>query len=120
MGWPKIGLLVVFVLLLTSGQILFKAAADCIKGRVLAFDLQTLMALACNAYLLLGLVVYSASTLLWVLLLRDAELSRAYLPVALAFVLVPLAGTFFFGEPLTARLLLGMAIILAGLAVALW
>jgi drug/metabolite transporter (DMT)-like permease len=119
MSWTKIGLLLVFIFLLTLGQVLFKAAAESIKGTVIDFDLQTLLKLVSNSYLLLGLVIYSASTLLWILLLRDAELSKAYLTVALAFVLVPLAGTFFFGEQFTARLLVGMIIILIGLAIAL-
>jgi multidrug transporter EmrE-like cation transporter len=54
------------------------------------------------------------------LLLREIELSRAYLAIALALVLVPLSGTILFGEPLTARLVVGLGIVLAGLAVALW
>jgi drug/metabolite transporter (DMT)-like permease len=55
-----------------------------------------------------------------VLLLRSIELSKAYLIVSLALVLVPLAGTFLFREPFTARLFIGLIIILFGLAVAFW
>jgi hypothetical protein len=95
MSWTKIGLLLVFVLLLTSGQVLFKAAAESIKGNVVGFDVQTLLKLAFNSYLLLGLAIYAASTLLWVLLLRDAELSRVYLAVALALCTSPASGNFF-------------------------
>jgi multidrug transporter EmrE-like cation transporter len=54
------------------------------------------------------------------LLLREIELSKAYLIIALALVLVPLAGTFLFREPFTTRLFLGIVIILVGLAVAYW
>jgi drug/metabolite transporter (DMT)-like permease len=47
-------------------------------------------------------------------------LSKAYLIIALALVIVPLAGTFLFREPFTARLFVGLIIILVGLAVAFW
>ena len=119
MTWSKLGALLLFVSALAAGQVLFKAAARSIKEPV-GFDLPTLIHLVTNPYLLISLAVYAIATIFWVLLLRDTDLSRAYLVVALAFVLVPLAGTFFYQEPLTARLLLGMAIILVGLGVALW
>ena len=119
MTWAKLGSLLLFVGVLASGQVLFKAAAQSIKGPV-GFDLPTLIQLLFNPYLLVGVAVYAIATIFWVLVLRDTELSKAYLVVALAFVLVPLAGTLFFQEPLTARLLIGMAIILFGLGIALW
>lgn len=76
--------------------------------------------LVSNPYLLLGLAVYGFAALYWVLLLRGIELSKAYLIIALALVIVPLAGTFLFREPFTARLFVGLVIILVGLAVAFW
>ena len=119
MTWTKIGLLLLFALALTSGQILFKAAAQSITGEV-GFDRQTLLQLVLNRYLILSLAIYGCATLFWVLLLRDTELNKAYLVVAVALVLVPLAGTFFFHEPFTPRFLMGLVIILVGLAVAFW
>jgi multidrug transporter EmrE-like cation transporter len=89
---------VVFAVVLACGQILFKAAAQSIRGPV-GFDIQTLLHLASNPYLLLSLVIYGLAALFWVLLLREIELNKAYLVIALALVLVPLAGTFLFGEP---------------------
>lgn len=76
--------------------------------------------LATNGYLLLGLALYLASPLLWIFLLRDTDLSRAYPMVALALVMVPLLGTFVFGEQLSVRLIVGIAIVIVGLAIALW
>jgi drug/metabolite transporter (DMT)-like permease len=76
--------------------------------------------LVSNPYLLLGLAVYGFAALYWVLLLRGIDLSKAYLIIALALVIVPLAGTFLFREPFTARLFVGLIIILVGLAVAFW
>ena len=40
--------------------------------------------------------------------------------VALALVMVPLLGTFVFGEQLSIRLIVGIAIVIMGLAIALW
>lgn len=118
MTWTKIGLLLLFAVALAAGQVLFKAAAQSIKGPV-GFDLQTLHQLVLNPYLLLGLAIYGVATVYWVLLLRGTELNKAYLVIAVALVLVPLAGTFFFREPFTLRLFIGLVIILAGLVVAL-
>lgn len=111
--------MVLFALALACGQIIFKAAAQSIKGPV-GFDAQTLFQLISNPLLLLGLAIYAFAALYWVLLLREIELSKAYLIIALALVLVPLAGTFLFREPFTARLFIGIVVILVGLAVALW
>ena len=119
MTWIKIASLVLFALVLACGQILFKAAAQSIKGPV-SFDAQTILQLISSPYFLLALAVYGSAALFWVLLLRSIELSKAYLIVALALVLVPLAGTFLFREPFTARLFAGLLIILVGLAVAFW
>jgi multidrug transporter EmrE-like cation transporter len=119
MTWAKVGALVLFAVVLACGQILFKAAAQSIRGPI-GFDAQTLFQLASNPFLLLSLAIYFVAALYWVLLLREIELSKAYLIIAVALVLVPLAGTFLFREPFTTRLFLGIVIILVGLAVAYW
>ncbi len=119
MTFAKACALVLFAVVLACGQILFKAAAQSIKSPI-GFDAQTLFQLASNPFLLLSLAIYFAAALYWVLLLREIELSKAYLIIALALVLVPLAGTFLFREPFTDRLFIGIIIILVGLAVAFW
>ena len=115
----KLALLLLFALALAAGQVLFKAAAQSLKGHA-GFDLQTLAQLLLNPYFLLSVAIYAANAVLWVWLLRDTELNKAYLVVALALILVPLAGTFFFQEPFSIRLLFALVIILLGLAVAFW
>jgi drug/metabolite transporter (DMT)-like permease len=119
MTWLRIAALVLFAVALACGQILFKAAAQSMKEPI-GIDVQTIFQLVSNPYLLLGLAVYGFAALYWVLLLREVELSKAYLIIALALVIVPLAGTIFFREPFTARLFVGLIIILVGLAVAFW
>jgi len=119
MSSAKIVALALFAVALACGQILFKAAAQSIKGPV-GFDVPTLIQLVTNPYLLLSLAIYGFAALFWVLILREIELNKAYLIIALALVLVPLAGTFLFHEPFTSRLFIGLVIILIGLAVAFW
>ena len=119
MTWTKLGLLFLVATMLACGQVLFKVAAQSIKGPI-GFNFQTVLQFVLNPYLLLSLAIYGIATLSWVLLLRNTELSKAYLVVALSIVLVAIAGTFLLREPLSARLVVGMVMIIVGLAVALW
>jgi drug/metabolite transporter (DMT)-like permease len=119
MTWTKLGLLLLVATMLACGQVMFKFAAQWIRGPI-GFNFQTVLQFVLNPYLLLSLAIYGIATLSWVLLLRNTELSKAYLVVALSVVLVAIAGTFLLREPLSARLVAGMVIILVGLAVALW
>jgi drug/metabolite transporter (DMT)-like permease len=119
MTWNKLGVLLLVAMLLACGQVLFKTVARSIKGSV-GFDFSTVLQIVLNPYLLLSLVLYGIATIIWVLLLRDTELSKAYLVLALSIVFVTIAATFLLREPLSARLVVGTAIILVGLAVALW
>lgn len=98
---------------ISSGQVLFKIAArsasastDVISmGRDLVF----------NPFLIGGLVVYLATTFLWIWLLRSVPLSVAYPFMALAFLFVPVMGAAFLGEPLSIRNALGAALIILGI-----
>ena len=119
MTWTSISSLALVAITLALGQVLFKLAAQSIKGPI-GFNFHTVLEFVLNAYLLAGILLYGLATLLWVSLLRNTALNRAYLVVALSIVLVSLAGTFLFREPLSAQLLVGMAIILVGLLIALW
>src|SRR5215469_13349068 len=96
--------LVVFALLLSTGQILFKQAA--IVGNAKPFHLALL-----NGWMASALVLYAIATGLWVWILRTVPLSMAYPFVALGFILVPLAAHYLFGEPFTTRYAIGVALI---------
>ena len=52
--------------------------------------------------------------MLWVWVLTFTPLSRAYPFVAIAFALTPLLGALVFGEPLSLRLLVGVAVVAVG------
>lgn len=96
-----------------AGQLFLKAGAQRLAahGRV-----DYLLAAARDPRVLAGIAAWGASTVCWLHVLRVAPLSRAYLLSSLTYVLVPLAGVQLFGESLRRAHLLGMVLILAGVA----
>jgi drug/metabolite transporter (DMT)-like permease len=109
----QIALLVAYAAGMAGGQLLFKAAALRVPAE--GTMAERLLALAHNGYFLAALALYLGLSLLWVWLLRFTPLSRAYLFVALSFVLVPLVAAAAFGEPLSGRFVLGAVLTVCGL-----
>lgn len=102
------------VLLMAVGQLLFKATAAAWQSH------GTLFAMEPALRLLASLAVYGVATLAWIWVLQGTSLSMAYPLVALTFVLVPLGAWWWFGESLSPRYVVGMLLIVAGIAVATW
>lgn len=109
----QILLLVVYAFAMAGGQILFKLAA--LRGAAFGGFGERLLATAQNGYFAAAVALYAALTLVWVWILSFTPLSRAYLFVALAFAVTPFAGGMVFGEPVTLRLVIGVAFIALGL-----
>jgi multidrug transporter EmrE-like cation transporter len=95
------------------GQLLLKLGAQHLAG---LGRLDFLLAAARDARVLSGLAAWMASTACWLYVLRVAPLSRAYGLSSLTYVLVPLAGVLLLGEQVRRVHVLGMALILAGVA----
>lgn len=108
----QIGLLVAFSFLLASGQILFKYSAQSAPE---FNDVSAILSLVRSPSMWAALILYGFATLLWVYLLQQIPLSKAYPFVALGFVLVPLAGQFLFGEIVPRIYWLGVMLILVGI-----
>jgi drug/metabolite transporter (DMT)-like permease len=104
------------VVLIAVGQLLFKSAAG--QWRVEGWSWATLRSLLSPA-LLLALALYGLTTVLWVFVLRSAPLSIAYPLYALVFLLVPILEHFVFGETLTWNSLVGGAVIMLGVMIAI-
>jgi drug/metabolite transporter (DMT)-like permease len=96
---------------LSLGQILFKMAANALQQGGAPWQHP---AASC---LVLGFSLYGITSLAWVWILREVELSRIYPLMALAFVMVPIAAHFQFGETLDTRYFLGVALIVTGVCV---
>ncbi|MGD0024709.1 MAG: hypothetical protein ABSC37_08795 [Xanthobacteraceae bacterium] len=109
----QILLLVVYAAAMAGGQILFKLAA--LRSPAFGGLGERLLAMAQNKYFAAAVALYAALTILWVWILSFTPLSRAYVFVALAFAITPFAGGVIFGEPITVRLVVGVAFIALGL-----
>lgn len=94
---------------IAAGQVLFKLAANALAangGRLWS---------AGGAILGSALVLYGLTTLAWVWVLQRAELGKIYPLMALAFILVPVASHFIFGEPFTWRYVVGCVLLVVGI-----
>ncbi|MDE2582478.1 MAG: EamA family transporter [Rhodospirillales bacterium] len=100
--------LVLFAVLLASGQALFKAVGLVLRTGGVAMALRA-------PSLYAALVLYGLATVLWIWILSRVPLTRAYPWVALGMVLVPLAGWYWFREPVGPVFWLGVGLIAAGL-----
>lgn len=109
----QIVLLTAYALGMAAGQLLFKTAA--LQSASNAPLASRLLGLALNPAFLGAIALYGALSVLWVWVLTFTPLSRAYPFVAIAFALTPVLGALVFSEPLSARLLIGLAVIVAGL-----
>ena len=109
----QIALLSLYAVAMAGGQVMFKLVA--LRAPLVGNLTQRLMALALDRYFLAALVLYGALTLLWVWILTFTPLSRAYVFIALAFAITPLAGGFLFAEPISLRLVIGVGLIVGGL-----
>ena len=109
----QVVLLSLYALGMAGGQLLFKSAA--LRSPPAESFAERLLGLAGNVSFLLAISLYFALSLLWVWVLSFTPLSRAYPFVALAFAVTPLLAALVFGEPLSTRLLVGLAVILGGL-----
>lgn len=104
-------LTILCVIGIAVGQVLFKVSANSMNKSGSFFALETLAVFFCT------MALYGITSVGWVLILRRAELGKVYPFMALAFVLVPLASRFFFGERFAPSYFIGTALIMAGIAV---
>lgn len=88
------------------GQLFFKLGAQG-RDNLLAFV---------NPWIGIGLFCYGLGTVAWILALSQARLTMVYPFTVLTFVLVYGLAVVVLGEPLTARALLGVGLVLIGLA----
>jgi drug/metabolite transporter (DMT)-like permease len=109
----QIALLLTYAAGMAAGQLLFKAAALRL-GDGHPLSARALLLLQ-DAPFIGAVVLYAVLSVLWVWLLTFTPLSRAYPFVAIVFALTPVLGALVFAEPLSARLLVGNAVIACGL-----
>ena len=102
-------LAIICVIGIAAGQIMFKYSAMAINQADSIFALRPLLFFSST------IALYGITSIGWVLILRHAELGKIYPVMALAFVFVPLASYFLFGERFSPGYFFGSGMIAAGL-----
>ncbi|KKC34562.1 hypothetical protein WH91_02195 [Devosia psychrophila] len=100
-----------FAALLAVGQVLFKFAASDIQGKIG----QPLWAMALSPWLMAALLLYLLTAGMWIWVLTQIPLSRAYPFSLLGAALVPILAYFVFGEALSPKFGVGIGLVLVGL-----
>lgn len=105
---------IIFGVALAGGQLLFKMAAAQLDefGKPLS-----LFQLLFTWPMIAALSLYACTVLLYVYLLQQVPLSKAYLFSFLGSVMVPVLAIVFFKEPFSVRYMIGATFIFVGLII---
>ena len=108
----RMGLIGAFLFVDTGVQIAFKLAAKELGDG--ALDADWLAAAAASPTVWCAVLLYLTVFVLWMLILQQIDLSRAFPLTALTYITVPAAGVLFFHESLSLVQIGAIALILAG------
>lgn len=97
------------------GQILLKVGANKLGG--LSLSIGGLLSLIKNAYILIGLILFGTSFLLWVKVLTKNDLSYVYPMVSISYIIIIVASRFLFNEPFTTNKIIGILAIVFGVII---
>jgi len=106
------------------GQLIIKWRIDSIKfslSGTLSEKLMTIVSLLFDKFIVIGLISAVCAAILWMIALSKLNLSHAYpVIIALVITLTVLSSVIFLGETLSFFKILGIALILLGLAILLF
>jgi multidrug transporter EmrE-like cation transporter len=109
-------LILLGVILNTGAQLLLKAGMNRIGhfefalSKLFSISLQVAM----NPYILMGLLGYVVSVVIWLLVLSRVDVSFAYPMISLGYVLNAVTAYYLFEESLSITRILGIVVILCG------
>ena len=113
-----LGLLALTILLSTVAQVFLKMGANELEIGSSHINLSLLLSLAIKMLttpmILLGLVLFGASAILWILILTKAELSYAFPLLSLGYVLMLIPAWALFNEDISLNRLIGTLLICGG------
>ena len=110
-------LIVASVLMSALAQIVLKAgmsSSSVVQGLASGMRWSTAAVVAGNPLVLLGLAMYFASALVWLIVLARVDVSLAYPFVGLGFIVTMLLGWLVLGETLTMVRVAGTLLIVGG------
>ncbi len=105
-------LALLFVCLLVTGQMLFRASANAVSAAGTYFAPRPILVIGA------AFALYGVASLLWIGMLRTWRLGEIYPYVGLSFIFVPIAAHLIFGDAVSWRLMLGALVIGAGVVIA--
>ncbi|MFH1690669.1 MAG: EamA family transporter [Candidatus Eisenbacteria bacterium] len=112
-----IPLIILAVMLGATGQIVMKKGMQ-IYGKVDAVSVWAqLIPILKTPQVAIGFICYGLSSVLWIAVVSNFDLSMAYPMVSLAYVIVFVASWLLLGEQIPALRLVGLLIIVAGVVV---
>lgn len=84
------------------------------SGSVVYSDPKSLLALVLNPLVILGLFLYAASVVNWLVVLKRMDLGLAYPLMSLGYIATFALGVWCFHEPVSTTRILGILVIIAG------
>lgn len=117
MRWQIVSMIIISILLSSAAQLLLKygASSPSIQKAIYSHSILNLFyAMISTPQIILGLICFGVSLILWIVILSRTDVSYAYPFVALGICLTILAGWFFFNESLSLLRIIGVAIVVAG------
>ena len=108
--------LLVSAMAASVGQVLFRKGALVPEVQEAQGPVDTAIAMLFNPTVIVGLVLYAFSTVLWLVGLSKLPLNAAYPFTALTFVFVMIASNLYLGEQIPVVRTIGIGLILGGLA----
>ena len=106
-------LLTVYGQLVIKWQVLAAGAFPEAPGEKMLFLVRLLM----NPWIVSALAAALAAAVTWMAAMTKLDLSHAYPFLSTVFVLVPVASVLMFNEPVTTPKIVGLALIVAGIAI---
>ena len=116
MSFITISLILVSVLLSVAAQILLKQgmSSGSVQEALSSGLTDSLLEIATNYSVIVGLISYVASAGLWLIVLSKVDVSKAYPFVGLGFIGTMMFAYWFLNEPLTLTKVVGTLLILLG------
>ncbi|MDF2531561.1 MAG: transporter [Clostridia bacterium] len=108
----NIALILTSIIMGAVGQILLKVGANRLGS--INFNIEGLLSIIKNYYIIIGLVLFGTSFLLWVKILTKNDLSYVYPMVSISYIIIILASRFLFNEPFTINKIIGIIAIICG------
>ncbi len=109
------GLILINIILLVTGQTLFKIGLSKVP-----FSLEHIFKVLFQPYVFAGLVIYVVATVIWFYVLTRVNLSMAYPIQSLCYVLAAFVGMFLFREVVPPTRWIGICLIVLGAAFVAW